>query len=155
MGQLHSGKGRQSGETAPTGRAGTKLRPRSGNPARTRAKGWAKPLRRGPQGGRFLEFVNLEPGSLPAAMVHWLLHKKARAAPYSVRELADRFNIGMKLASQFLRRGTKDSFGWVEWCEDIVNNWSCLPETQYLHHDGVTHFQQAGLVTTDRTREAC
>ena len=126
-GQLHSGKGRQSGETAPTGHAGTKLPPRSGNPARTRSKGWAKPLQRGPQGGRFLEFVNLEPGSLPAAMVHWLLRKKVRAAQYSARELANRFNIGMKLASQFLRRADEGGFGWVEWCEDIVDNWEHPP----------------------------
>jgi hypothetical protein len=101
------------------------------------------------------QFVNLEPDSIPAAMVHWLLRKEFRGAQFSARELADRFQIGMRLASQFLRRSYEGGWGWVEWCDGIVENWSTLPGTQHLHHNGVTQFPRVELVTTDCTREAC
>jgi hypothetical protein len=141
-------------QKAPRGQRGGTAPPSKGNPAKTRPKGWWKPLKRGPQGRRFLEFANLEPGSIAAAMVHWLLKKKVQGAQYSARELASRFNIGMELATRFLRCSCEGGWGWVEWCEDIVNNGSTLPRTQYPHHEGVTSFPRVELVTTDRAREA-
>ena len=153
--QLSSTAGGEPEKTAPTGRAENKVLLPGSNPAKTRPKGWAKPLKQGPHGQRFLEFVNLEPGSLSAAMVHWLLRKKVLGAQYSVRELADRFSISTKIASQFLHRAGERGWGWVEWCEGVVETGNTLVGMQYLRHEVVTSPSQPELTTTDRMHGAC
>jgi hypothetical protein len=143
-------------KSAATGRRDTNLPSSRCNQAKTRSKGWWKPLARGPQGGRFPEeYANLEPGSLPAVMVHWLLQKKVRGAQYSARELVNRFKLSTGLACQFLRRSVEGGWGWVEWCEDIVETGSTRPGTQHFHHDGLVRFPQVELETTDNARRAC
>jgi hypothetical protein len=88
-------------------------------------------------------------------MVLWLLRKRVRNDQYSARELAERFNISTNLAVQFLRRSSEGGWGWVEWCEGIVEAGSSTVETQHARSMSVARFPSAELVTTDVTREAC
>lgn len=117
-----------------------------GNP-RTRQKNWWKPLERGPQGGRFLELVNLEKHPLPAAMVLWLLRKKVGGDQYSARELAARFEISRKLACRFLHTGT-EGWGWVEWCDGIVRTETGSLGMQVVHNESIARSPDSELETT-------
>ena len=146
-GHLLSAAGGGGRRTASTGRAERKPPPRKGNPAKTRAKGWWKPLKRGPQGGRFLEFANLEPGSLPAAMVHWLLRKKTLGEKYSARELVAYFKINTTVACRFLRTGAT-GWGWVEWSEDIVRTENAQRSSQAGHNEDLARLPESELETT-------
>ncbi len=118
---------------------------------RTRSKCWWKPLARGPQGGRFLEFVYLEPGSLPAAMVHWLWRKKTFGEQYSARELMARFKVNRNVASLFLQRSEAGGWGWVDWCEGIAGTGSTPRMTQTITHEYLTKFCQLELGQTGST----
>jgi len=150
-GHLLSAAGSGGRRTASTDRAERKPPPCKGNPAKTRAKGWWKPLKRGPQGGRFLEFVNLEPDSLPAAMVHWLCQRIALGEQHSANELVIRFKISRELACQFLRRSEAGGWGWVEWSEDIVRTENAQRSSQAGHNEDLARLPESELETTGTT----